>query len=81
LPTGFQTKVLRNRLFAKGGGVMITPIFSRSAVENVRKLVEQLEELRKLRDSVRRAEVRAIARHRHVPNCRRKTGARPERAH
>ena len=44
----------------------MTQIFSRSAVENVRRLVEQLEELRKLRDRVRRAEVRAITQHRRV---------------
>jgi len=81
LQKGFQIKVPRNCLFATGGGVMITQIFNRSAVEKVRQLAEQLEELRRLRDSVRRAEVKAIARHRHVPYWRRRTGARPERAH
>jgi hypothetical protein len=44
----------------------MTQIFSRSRVEKVRRLVEQLEELQKLRDRVRRAEVRAITQHRRL---------------
>ena len=60
---------------------MVTQIFSHSAVENVRKLVEQLEELQELRVIVRRAEVRAIARHRNVAQWRRKTAAREARTH
>jgi hypothetical protein len=64
-----------------GGTIVVTQIFSRSAVNNVRKLVEQLEELQELRAIVRRAEVRAIARHRHVAQWRRKTAAREVRTH
>ena len=44
----------------------MTQIFRRSGVEKVRRLVEQIEELQKLRDKVRRAEVRAITQHRRL---------------
>ena len=44
----------------------MTQILNRSVVDKVRRLVEQLEELQRLRDRVRRAEVRAITQYRRV---------------